>query len=120
MSNGEPLLIQDSSGQIRQAKSEDEYIFHLALIAEDLPFLYEFALYGGHLLAGGISVDFLVWTPFATAVEIVGAYWHRNTTRERFRASIITSYFGREPVKIVEEETEDVGAARSAIKAKLA
>ena len=113
------LLIQDSSGAIRRAKSEDEYIFHLALIAEDIQFLYEFTLFGGHRTLGGVSVDFLCWIPFATAVEITGAYWHRNTTRERWRTAIITSYFGREPIFIVEEETTDIAAARSAIKAKL-
>ena len=113
------LLIQDSSGAIKRAKSEDEYIFHLALIAEKIEFLYEFALFGGRRTLGGVSVDFLCWLPFATAVEITGAYWHRNSTKERWRTSIITSYFGREPIFITEDETTDVAAARSAVKAKL-
>ena len=115
----EALLIQDSSGKIQTAKSEDEYIFHLALIAEDIEFLYEFGLFGGHRTLGGVSIDFLCWLPFATGVEITGSYWHRNSTRERWRTAIITSYFGREPIFITEEETEDIAAARSAIKAKL-
>jgi hypothetical protein len=113
------LLIQDSSGAIKRAKSEDEYIFHIALKAEGIEFLYEFAIFGGHRSLGGVSVDFLCWLPFATAVEIVGAYWHRNSTRERWRTSIITSYFGRDPIFIGEDETKDVAAARSAVKAKL-
>ena len=119
MSNGDPLLIQDSSGSVKQAKSEDEFIFHLALIAEDIQFLYEFAIYGGHSALGGISIDFLCWIPFATAVEIQSKWWHRNSTRERWRLAIVTAYFGREPVYIIEEETTDVEAARSAIKRKL-
>jgi hypothetical protein len=113
------LLIEDSSGAVKRAKSEDEYIFHLALRAEQIQFLYEFGIFGGHRTLGGVSVDFMCWLPFATAVEITGAYWHRNSTRERFRTAIITSYFGREPIFIVESETEDIAAARSAIKAKL-
>ena len=114
------LLIQDSSGAIKQAKSEDEYIFSLALTAEGIEFLYEFALYGGHQMLGGVSLDFLVWIPFSTAVEITGAYWHRNSTRERWRTSIITSYFGRAPIFITEDETKDIASARSAVKRKLA
>ena len=113
------LLIQDRSGAIKQAKSENEYIFSVALKAEGLSFLYEFALFGGHLTAGGVAVDFVVWAPFLVPVEIIGAWWHRNTSKERYRSSIITSYFGREPVEITEEETEDVGASRAAIKKKL-
>ena len=119
MISSEPLLIEDSSGAIKTAKSEDEFIFHLALKAEGIEFLYEFGLYGGYQTLGGVSVDFLVWVPFATAVEIQSAYWHRNTTRERWRMAIITSYFGREPIEITEEETTDVASARSAIKNKL-
>lgn len=119
MSNGNVLLIQDSSGAIKRAKSENEYIFHIALIAEKVQFLYEFALYGGHAMLGGVSIDFLCWVPFSTAVEIIGPYWHRNTSRERWRMAIIASYFGREPVEITLEETEDVGASRAAIKKKL-
>ena len=115
----EALFIQDSSGAIKRAKSEDEYIFHLALIAEQIEFLYEFTLFGGRRSLGGVSVDFLCWLPFATAVEIVGAFWHRNSTRERFRSSIIASYFGRPPIEINEDETTDVASARSAIKRKL-
>ena len=118
--SSEPLLIQDSSGAIKTAKSEDEYIFSLALIAEGIEFLYEFGIYGGHRTLGGVSIDFMCWIPFATAVEITGAYWHRNSTRERWRTAIITSYFGKEPIFITEDETEDVGSARAAIKKKLA
>ena len=117
--SSEPLLIEDSSGAIKTAKSEDEFIFHLALKAEGIEFLYEFGLNGGHRTLGGVSIDFMCWIPFATAVEITGAYWHRNSTRERWRTAIITSYFGKEPIFIVESETEDVGSARSAIKKKL-
>ena len=117
--SSEPLFIQDSSGAIKRAKSENEYIFALALQAEELTFLYEFALFGGQAVAGGVSVDFLVWNPFGTPVEVVGKFWHRNQTRERWRASIIASYFGREPIEITEEETEDIAAARSSVKQKL-
>ena len=113
------LLIEDSSGAVKRAKSEDEYIFAIALHAEDIEFLYEFGIFGGHRTLGGVSIDFLVWIPFATGVEIVGAYWHRNSTRERFRTAIITSYFGREPIFITEDETKDIAAARRAIKSKL-
>ena len=117
--SSDPLFITDSSGAVKRAKSENEYVFHIALIAEDIQFLYEFAIFGGRRTLGGVSVDFLCWLPFATAVEITGAYWHRNSTRERWRTSIITSYFGREPIFITEDETTDVSAARSAVKAKL-
>ena len=113
------LLIEDSSGAVKTAKSEDEYIFALALHAEQIEFLYEFGIFGGHRTLGGVSIDFLCWLPFATGVEIIGPYWHRNSTRERWRIAIITSYFGRPPIEIVTDETTDIAAARRAIKTKL-
>ena len=119
MSENEILLIQDSSGAVKTAKSRNEYILHLALIAEDLEFLYEFGLFGGHRTLGGISIDFAVWTPFITGVELQGAWWHRNSAKERFRAALISSYFGKPPVYFLEEETEEVSSARSAVKRKL-
>ena len=119
MFENEPLLIQDSSGAIKTAKSRNEYILHLAFIAEDLQFLYEFGLFGGHRVLGGISIDFVVWAPFIIGVELQGAWWHRNTSKERYRMAIITSYFGQPPVYFLEEETEEVGDARSAVKRKL-
>lgn len=119
MSNGEVLIIQDSSGAIKQAKSRNEYILHLGLIAENLEFIYEFEIFGGHRMLGGISVDFAVWAPLITGVELQGAWWHRNSSKERYRAAIISRYFGRPPVYFLEEETEEVEDARSAIKRKL-
>ena len=119
MANGERLLIQDSSGKIQTAKSEDEYILYLGLVAEDLEFLYEFGLFGGHRTLGGISIDFAVWAPFLTGVEVQSKWWHRNSSKERYRAAIISSYFGKPPVYFVEEETENLGTVRPAIKRKL-
>ena len=116
MSNGELLYITDSSGATKRADSINEYNFGIALQLEELEFLFQFSIFGGFRTLGGVAVDFLVWTPFATPVEIVGAYWHQNTSKERFRSSIIRQYFGRDVVEVSEEQSETVEAARSFIK----
>ena len=115
----DPLYITDSSGATKRAGSLNEYNLALALEAEEIQFLYQFTLFGGARTLGGVAVDFVVWIPFITPLEVIGAYWHQNTSRERYRSSIIASYFGVEPIEFSEEETEDVGVARSAIKRKL-
>ena len=115
----EPLYITDSSGSIREAGSVNEYNFAIALEKEEIPFLYQFSLFGGHLMAGGIAVDFLAWAPFAVPIEIVGAYWHRNSSKERYRSALITQYFNREPLEVTEEQSETVGDARAFIKREI-
>ena len=119
MANGELLYITDSSGASKRAGSLNEYNLALALEAEEIQFLFQFQIHGGHRSLGGIAVDFVVWIPFIVPLEVIGKYWHQNSTRERFRSSLITSYFGREPIEFTEEETENVTNARSAVKNKL-
>ena len=116
MSNGELLYVTDSSGSTRQAGSTNEYNFAIALELEELPFLYQYTLFGGARTLGGVSVDFLVWAPFATPVEIIGRYWHRDSSRERYRNAIIQAHFTRDVVEVTEEESESVKEARSFIK----
>ena len=119
MATGELLLIQDSSGSIREADSVNEYNFAIALQLEEIRFLYQFQLFGGHRMAGGVAVDFLVWAPFTIPVEIVGRYWHQNISKERYRKAIIQAYFTHDVVEVTEEQSETVGAARSFIKREI-
>lgn len=115
----EPLLIQDSSGTVKQADSINEYNFGVALQQENLEFLFQFSIFSGHRSLGGIAVDFLVWAPFAVPVEIIGRYWHRDSSRERYRSAIIQQYFGRDVIEVSEEQSETIGAARSFIKREI-
>jgi hypothetical protein len=39
-------------------------------------FLYQWPVYGYYDLRGAIILDFLVFNPFETAVQLHGRYWH--------------------------------------------
>ena len=110
------LYITDLMGRTLQADSQNEYFFAIALQRERIPFIYQYAVKGGHMLPGGAVLDFMCFNPFRIGVEIVGAYWHRNTSRDRFRYAIIESFLGRPIQDISEEESATVDAAVMAVR----
>ena len=70
----EPLgLIQ---GQMPDSK--EEWWAAQALWYYDVPFQYQWQIYGGATRRGGLIVDFVVWNPIFTPFLIHGDYWHRN------------------------------------------
>ena len=112
-------LISDSLGRTQQAKSINEYNVAIALGKLEIPFIYEFELAGGHWVTGGISIDFVVWNPLMTPLEVDEAYWHKDDSRERWRANIIFDYFNQDAVRLTGEESASVGSAVSALRSKL-
>jgi len=64
-----------------QGKSPDswnEYYVALALEKLELPYIYQFEIFGGHL-RGGVILDFLVLThPLSTPIFVNGLYWHKG------------------------------------------
>ena len=102
-----------------RSASSNEFFFATALEKLDIPFMFQFELFGMGGAAGAIYVDFLVWTPLAIPCEIVGEYWHANQD-ERFRHSMVEQHFNREIVFFSEEETATVAAAQQSIRAKIA
>jgi len=112
----EPLIVVDSFGRSQQADSEPEYLFAQALLAEGKRFWFQYSVRGGHGLKGGIILDFLVYDPFRIGIEIIGGYWHRETSEERFRDAIVEQFLGRELIKRPDTEIDTYDKARRAVK----
>ena len=108
--------VTDSFGRTQQADSENEYNFAQALHAEGKTFWFQYQVRGGHGMKGGYILDFMVYDPFRKGVDIEGPYWHRKTNEERFRDAIIEAFLGGPIIKIPDEETKTVDAARRAVR----
>jgi len=54
---------------------EEQWIYN-SLRKYKLEFFYQYEIYGGTLVRGGIVVDYAVWRPMLTGFEYFGEYWH--------------------------------------------
>jgi len=98
--------------------SKEEWWTAQALWKYNVPFQFQFQIFGGISRCGGLIVDFLVWNPMATPFLVHGDYWHRNELKGGDKTALIAiaGYFnvGVENIPILwgsEAETkEDVFA----------
>ena len=87
----EPLgLIQ---GQVPDSK--EEYWAAQALKRYNVPFRYQWEIFGGTTRRGGLIVDFVVWNPRFTPFLVHGEYWHRGELQGGDKTALIAiaSYF---------------------------
>ena len=107
-----------------QGKSPDswnEYYVALALEKLELPYIYQFEIFGGHL-RGGVILDFLVLThPLSTPIFVNGLYWHKGKRAavDEYQQSIIKIAFRgeiNEPVILWDNDSNSPEAALSAIR----
>lgn len=73
-----------------RAGSKEEYWVSLALdriqAAEGFTWSYQVPIYGGRDIAGGLVIDFIVYTPGRwTWISPMGRYWHTGKNEDRFR-----------------------------------
>lgn len=64
--------------QGRTPGSKEEYWVSQALYKYEIPFEYQWELFGGTTRRGGLVVDFVVWNPRMTPFPVHGKYWHKN------------------------------------------
>lgn len=88
--------------------STQEERVYKALVKYEIPFDYQFAVYGYYNLRGAIVIDFLVWNPFSTAVEIYGKYWHSGQlgANDRYKLAVLKQMFENRVVIFYEDELE--------------
>jgi len=93
----------------------------LALDKLKIPYMFQYIIFGGTAVRGGVIVDFLVWNPFAQPVEVFGEYFHAADldTEDRFRMARIEEYFGREVVILWGDELSTDEEALETVKEKL-
>ena len=77
--------------QNKRPDSKEEVWVAMALGKLDIPFIYQYDLFGTAQLRGGIVIDFLILRPFAMALEVQGEHWHTGElgADDRLRKAII-------------------------------
>jgi len=70
----------------RTPDSSYEYNIAQALDKYGWEYYYQLAVFGGTDVRGGQKLDFLVFSrPFATALSVIGGYWHRDGQKEQMK-----------------------------------
>jgi len=98
--------------------TKNEYNVAAALDYHELEYIFRVGYFGGQSLVGGIELDFLVYAPFKTPLEIQGRYWHEGqmATRDRYRQMVLEAHF-RQPLKIIwGDESETIDLAKVAVR----
>ena len=104
-----------------KSASTNEYNVGIALDHFNLTYKFQFELFGGRRLRGGQVLDFLVFRPFATPVQVFGEYWHTGQLGgdDKLQLAILFQEFKIEPIVIWGEESETVEDAISAVRRKV-
>ncbi len=101
--------------------SINEWYVSLALERLQLDYYYQYQIYGGRGIRGGIVVDFVVYAPSAVPVEILGTYWHsaRQAPEDQLKWAAEEHYFRTKPILLSEEETDTADKALQAVRTKV-
>ena len=81
--------------QGQKPDSKEEWWVSQALYRYQVPFKFQYELFGGTSRRGGLIVDFIVWNPKATPLLVHGNYWHRNELQGGDKTALIAiaAYF---------------------------
>lgn len=93
--------------------SKEEWRVGMALMKLKLSFQFQVSVNGGRSRRGGQVVDFVVYGPFPTPVQVDGEYWHSGQLRpdERMMRAQLEQVYQREVVVIWGSEATSVQAA---------
>ena len=77
-----------------QGKKASSYEWNVAQALDklEIPYFFQFELFGGRSVRGGIIIDFLVLTrPLSTPLWVNGGFWHRGnqTTKDRLQQALV-------------------------------
>jgi len=99
--------------QGREPGSKAEWYVSQVLENLEIRYMYQFDIFGGNNVAGGVIVDFVIFNPWAIPAEVMGEYWHRGLKdpKERFRIELMRQYFNRDPLIWWDYELEDYQTA---------
>jgi hypothetical protein len=118
----EPEAEQMQPIQGQMPDSKEEWWVAKALYRLEIPFQYQFQLFGGQYMAGGIVIDFVVFNPTATPVEVFGNYWHKGSITGDDQMKLIEeqSYFNKEPIVLWASDLVDEETTYSIVKKRIA
>ena len=116
-------LKKDTMGLIqgRKPMSHNEWYVALALWKFKIPFLYQVWIAGGYYIRGGQVVDFVVYNPFSTPVQVFGQYWHDQqiSSTDELKLAALRSYFSRDAITLLGEETSTKELAEETVRRKV-
>jgi hypothetical protein len=100
----EPILVQGSWATIPEAK------ISAALDTLGLKYIFQYELWGGQFLRGGVVIDWLVMTiPLSQPLEYDGGRWHTGAAKSEdvLQRRRIANHFGVPEVKVITEDEVD-------------
>ena len=77
----QPIVVGEPTSFTVQGKDATSYEYNVAYALDklELPYMFQFAFFGGRTVRGGMVVDFLVLTdPLSTPVWVNGGFWHQG------------------------------------------
>lgn len=97
--------------------SVEEWRVAVALWKYNLPFDYQWALYGGRLRKGGQIIDFIVYAPFKIPLYVNGEYWHQGQmgADDKLKLADAERFFGRPPVILWGKDLQTQEDANAAV-----
>jgi len=107
----QPIAQEEEPVGLIQGKvpdSKEEYWVAQALYKYDIRFDYQWVIDGGTSRRGGLIVDFVVWNPMMTPLEVNGDYWHRGEMDGSNKLDLIAiqQHFHKEPIVMWGEDME--------------
>jgi hypothetical protein len=98
--------------------SVNEYYVAMALDKEEIKYMFQYQVIGTGRELGSITVDFLVFAPFAIPLEVMGEHWHSGSlgSGDRYRLDIISQQLKMEPKILWGNETDSYDKARKAVR----
>lgn len=97
--------------------SKNEMYVYAALRKFEIPFEYQVPIFGGSM-RGALRLDFLVFNPFKTALQVHGEYWHRAAMRlsDEYELNVLLDIFKQRVVILWGNETDTYEEAEDAVK----
>ena len=107
----QPIAQEEEPVGLIQGKvpdSKEEYWVAQALYKYDIRFDYQWVIDGGTSRRGGLIVDFVVWNPMMTPLEVNGDYWHRGEMDGSNKLDLIAieQHFKKEVIVMWGEDME--------------
>ena len=104
-----------------KSATSNEYFVAAALDKLGIPFLFQVSYWGGRSLRGGQVLDFLVWNPLETPVQVFGEYWHSGLlgSKDRLKLAQLQMLFDVPIVILWGNETDSYQDALSAVREKV-
>ncbi len=100
-----------------------EWRVAIALDKLEIPYIFQYELFGGSSRRGGVILDFLIiLPPLSIPAEVMGGYWHRSSMKaeDRLKEALVRQKGNfSEMVYWWEAELQTIADAYQAVKREL-